>query len=610
MIHLYYKSSSSTQISETLISFTPHKSIDIKNVKSIEHSDIYLVEIDKVDKALVLHIRKLLIDKKQSLVYFFINDSSSLVLFQLAVLLNVKSIVTKKHDISNIISDIKKELSYKKSIQLEREMATIISNDKSFMIYDNNELKFASQKIYDDFECEDLEMVKSKISPHFDLEDFLKNDISTPKMLSANQQSYNIKGSTSPLNGDVYIYLEDNSEDKCTNEYKTDFIKNRIYFIEVLKEKILEKSISDSLLGIVTIQIENMANMSVDWNEYEIEMAIRDLILQVEIEIDSHTLLAQYDDGLYLILFEGLDFEEIKLKALAIQSHISKYIKEQTIKPIAGLYAFDINDFELNNILKTIYDISKEEINYKNIEPQKLHRIMNIDEGLDDNRAIDIFLQATFVNKTPIKFVNIYKGLCISTSSVIVRKTDQEVYMTYESLQGTVMSSEKETIIQSSNISKDIVADVNYLDIKKKIVQLKNFRFVQGSANARKYSRVTCSQRTPISITHNKGTLNGDILDISMNSIAVRTRLYENIDSMELNDVMLNFTLPINSDEIGFMQLSLKAKVIFSMCTDEYCKVVTDLYEDQAGESVLMEYVYNRQKEIIVELKRQTQFLK
>ncbi|WP_455756819.1 PilZ domain-containing protein [Sulfurimonas sp.] len=609
MIHLYYKLSSSTQIDELLNAFTPHKSIDFKEIKSLEYSEIYLVEIGNIDKEQILHIRKLLIDKKQSLIYFFINESNSLILFQLAVLLNVKSIVTKKHETAKVISDIKKELLYQKSTQLEREMVTTISSDKSFLIYDNNELKFASQKIYDDFECKDLEMVKSKVSTYFKLNDFLKNDSNTQKTLNINNKSYNIKASTSPINGEKYIYIEDSIESK-DNTYKTGFIKNRIYFIEVLKEKIIEKSISDSSLGIVTIHIENIVNMSVDWSEYEIEMAIRDLILQIDVEIDSHTLIAQYDDGLYLILFEGFDFEEIKLKALSIQSHISKYTKEKKIKPIIGLYAFDINDLELNNILKIIYDISKEEIDHKNIEPEKLHRIIDIDEGLDDNRAIDIFLQATFVNKTPVKLVNIYKGLCISTSSVIVRKTDQEAYMSYESLQGTVMDFEKETIIQSSNISKDIIANVNYLDTKKKVVQLKNFRFVKGSANAREYSRVTCSQRTPVSIVYNKGTISGEILDISINSIAIKTRLHENMDSMELDEVTLNFTLAFNSDEIRYTQLSLKAKVIFKICQDEYCKVVTNLYEDQAGEAVLMEYVYSRQKEIIIELKKQTQLLK
>ncbi|WP_373034934.1 PilZ domain-containing protein [Sulfurimonas sp.] len=312
---------------------------------------------------------------------------------------------------------------------------------------------------------------------------------------------------------------------------------------------------------------------------------------------------------MYLTLFEGLDFETIKLKASTIQTHISTYTSKQKIKPVTGLYAFDVNDLELNNILEIIADISNENISPQNIATQKLYRIINLDNELDDIRAIDMLLQATFTNKVPIKLLNIYKGLCINTSSTIMKKTDQEIYVTYEQLQGTVMQFEKETVMQSSNFTKDIVADVTYIDSKKKLAILKNFRFVHGSANARKYSRVTCSQRTPISIIHNKNTLNGEILDISMNSVAIKTRLSPNIESLKLTDVSLNFTLPVSSSENGYMKLTLTATVIFAVCDESFCKVVVNLKEDQANESILMEYVYNRQKKIIVELKKQTAML-
>jgi len=418
-----------------------------------------------------------------------------------------------------------------------------------------------------------------------------------------------IQSKTSTISGEKFIYIEDISQEKCKDISGADFIKNRIYFIEILKEKIIEKSISQGLLGIITIEIENMSNLKNDWSEYEIEMAIRDLLLQVEIEIESHTLLAQYDNGLYLTLFEGLDFEALKQKATSIQNHITTYSSKQKIKPLIGLYAFDIDELELDNILRIVSDISKEKVSLQDIQTQKLHKVINIDDELDDARVIDMYLQAMFTNKTPLKLLNIYKGLCINTSSMITKKTDQEIYVTYEQLQGTVMHFEKETVLQSSEFSKDIVADVKYIDFKKKIALLKNFRFVFGNANSRKYSRVTCSQRTPISILHSRSTLSGEILDISMNSIAIKTRVYQGIENLKLNPVTLNFTLPVKSSEDGYMKLTLDADVMFTMCDEKYCKVVVNIEENQDHEAILMEYVYDRQKEIIVELKKQTTML-
>lgn len=607
MTHLYYKASISSQVSKIIEAFKVCETIDMNSIQSVRNDEIYLVEIDKTEKALLLHIKKILSSKTDSLIYFFINDSHSLMLFQLASMLNVKNIITPKHDISKVISTIKTELLHNNNARVENSIAKSIIKDQSFMIFNSNGLKFASDKLYKEFKCTDLDMVKSKICLEIDLTNLLKQDTLEQNSYNFNGSSekYNIKSISSSYNGDTFIYIENVKQTSSG----INFIKNRIYFIEILKEKILETSISQNLFSIITIQIENMSNLRIHWSEYEIEMAIRDLLLQVEIDIDSHTLLAQYNNNLYLTLFENLDFEATKQKATTIQSHISVYTSKQEIKPIIGLYAYDINGLDLNGILKTISDISKENISRKDIDAQRLYRVVDISNELDDVKAIETLLQAGLTNKTPIKLLNIYKGLCINTSSSIMKKTNHEIYVTYEQLQGTVMHFEKETIIQAPSFTKDVIADVKYIDSKKKLALLKNFRFVHGSANARKYSRVTCSQRTPISIVHNKGTLSGEVLDISMNSIAIKTRLYPNINSLQTTQVSLKFTLPVTSTEEGYMKLTLTSEVMFTKCDEEFCKVVVNLDEDQVHEAILMEYVYDRQKEIIVELKKQTAML-
>ena len=612
MIHIYSETTTSTQIEEVAKAFEICEHVDITNVTNVNNSDVYLVEIDKAEKAILLNIKKLLSDKKSSLVYFFTNDPHSLILFQLAILLNVKNIFIKKHDSPKIISIIKKELSSLKTTQLNTNIVENLIDEHCFMIFNSKKLVFASQKIYHDFDCKNIDDIQSKICSQLDLEKLLNSDTTIQNNFTFNkeQKTYTIQSKSSTKKDEYFIYIQNSSKTNCNDNSQVSFIKNRIYFIEILKEKILEKSISQSLLGITTIQIENMSNLKKDWNEYDIEMAIKDLLLEIEIEIQIHTLLAQYDNDLYIVLFEGLSFEDIKKQANIIKTHTQNYTNKQKIKPILGLYTFEIEELELNEILKTISKISTETITQHDIETKQLHRTMSIDEELDDSRAIDIFLQTTFTNKTPIKLLNIYKGLCINTSSMIVKKTDQEIYVTYAPLQATVMYFEKSTVMQSSNFTKDIVADVTFIDFKKKFARLKNFRFVQGNANSRKYSRVTCSQRTPITISHAGGTLSGEILDISMNSIAVRTRLYKRIDSLKSDKVTLNFTLPIKSAEDGFIKLKLTADVIFTICDEEFCKVVVNLIEDQASESVLMEYVYSRQKEVISELKKQTSMLK
>jgi len=592
----------SDQVKELINAFDFCESVDISNVNDIKDDDLYIVEIDRSQKELLIHIRNLLFYKKNSLIYFFINDSHSLMLFQLASLLNVKSIITQKSDIFKTILNIKKDFLDFENLKRNKALLQALGKEQYFLLYKDNKLKFASQKIYKDFEFQNLSCIESKIESIFDLDN--------NSTFTFNQQQYKTINKKLDSSDENFIYIDNVAQNTGKDILNIEFIKSRIFFIETIKEKILQEDISKQKLGIITIHIENIFNLKKDWSEYDIEVAVRDLLLQIKMSIQPNIILAQYDNGLYLTLFEGLDFEAIKEKALEIQKEVTKYTKNQMIKPIIGLYAFDINDLELNKILEIISDIAIEKIKAKDIETKKLHRVLNLSENLDDARAIDIFLQTAFINKTPVKLVNIYKGICINTSSVVVKKTDQEIYVTYEHLQGVVMQFEGSTVIQSSSFSKDILADVKYIDLKKKIAQLKNFRFIKGSANAREYSRVTCSVRTPISVSYNKETLSGEILDISMNAIAIKTRICNIVNEIKNKIVTLNFTLPVKSSEEGYSRLTLKAKVIVSFCNKEHCKIVVNLEEDQSSEAILMEYVYNRQKEIITELRKQTKLFK
>ncbi len=178
MIHLYSKTTTSTQIQEVTDAFGLCEHIDIDKTTTLKDDDVYLVEIGKTEKSVLLNIKQLLSNKKETLIYFFTSDSHSLILFQLGIVLNVKNIFTKKHDTPKIISTIEKELSLLKTTQLNQNIVKSLVDDYYFMIFDSKELKFASQKIYEDFDCRSLDDIKSKICSQFDLQELLNNDIS------------------------------------------------------------------------------------------------------------------------------------------------------------------------------------------------------------------------------------------------------------------------------------------------------------------------------------------------------------------------------------------------------------------------------------------------
>ena len=331
MTHLYYKESSSKQIKEVLDIFGASSHVDFNNLKILKDDYIYIVELNQIEKNILLSIKKLFSDKKHCLIYFFSEDTHSLMLFQLASLLNVKSVVGKKHNITKIILDIKKDISEYQKTQQQLNIARTVIDEQCFMVFKSKQLIFASQKIYNDFKCKTLDDVDLKICTKLDLDILNQDDtfMQSHFLFDVEEKLYNIKSITSKYNDEKYIYIENTLEVKEDSLSSIDFIKNRIHLIEILKEKVLEKSISESLFGLITMQVENMSNLKKDWSEYEIEMAIADLFLNIAIELGQYTLFAQYDSQLYTTLFEELNFESIKSKATNLNNYILKYTSKQ-----------------------------------------------------------------------------------------------------------------------------------------------------------------------------------------------------------------------------------------------------------------------------------------
>ncbi len=609
IIHLYYKTSISPTIKEILNSFDRSDSIDISKINSVAPSSIYIVELAKVDKILSAKLKEIFESHSHSLIYFLIAKEYNLMLFQTAFLLKVKTVITQNQDTQKVIIKIKNDLVVHENEYIQNSLGKSLLQTQHFMFYKNNKLFFVSNKIFEDFRCESLEDIEKNVCSKLVLDELLVEDSFMKHSIKNNYQkdvSYSVRSNSINENEKI-IYLEPYMDEKIP-ERAFSFISNRLSFIELVKDKLIEKSISKKSFSIITLQIENIKKLQTDLSELELQYFLKELLLQVELHLDKKIILAQYDKDFYVALFEDLDFEGLKTKAQDFHNKLLNFFKNHKYNPIIGLYVFDINKHELNDVLTTLRHIqhrtlSEEEIN-NNIE-----YINKVQDEMDSDEALMVSLDSAFTNGIEFKLLNIYKGLCINTSSKIIKMKENLIYVRVEQLQGTLMKHEKETVLQSSSFYKDIRANVKYIDLKKKIAILEKFQFLSSNANARKYSRVSCSTRTPVVLSHPSGTVNGEILDISVNSIAIKAKYREMMEKIKQKDITMTFVLPTNNNIDGFVKLNLKAKVVFILCEDYKCKIVCDLYKDESNEAVFMEYVYNRQKEIITEVKKMSKVI-
>ncbi len=612
LCHLYNKTGTFAKVGAILDAFDEKVSVDISSVSAIDDANIYIFEAAKVDKAISAKLKILFESKSHPLIYFLIEKEYNLMLFQLAFLLKVKTLITANQDINKVIARMHNELKIHEDEYIQSILGKTIVKTQDFMLFKDHRLYLASKKLYEDFMCRNLGEIEKKICSQLDLDKLLSSDMIMQKSIvnDANRDiEFHVQSTTINTQNDKLLLFEPYIRTKSSPS-KLSFIANRLSFIEMLKDKIIEKSISQKPLSIITIEIENIQKLQIDLSEEALQELIKELLLKVEVMLDKKLILAQYNKDFYVSLFEDISFEKLQEKAQIFHTQLIKIFEEKKFSPMVGVYAFNINDFELNKVLGTLKNILDKSLSQKEINNGTLKYINSVDAHMNSDEAIMVLLESAFTNRVEFKLFNIYKGLCINTSSKILKMKDDLVYVKFEQLQGIVMKHEGETILQSSNFSKDIRAKVKYVNLEKRIAILENFEFSKSNANERQYSRVTCSTRTPVVLSHLSGTVNGEILDISVKSIAMKTKNTRVLKNIQDAEITLSFVLPTHTNEDGFVRLVLKAKTTFINCRDDgECKVVCDLLKDDVSESILMEYIYHRQKEIIVEVKKMAKWI-
>lgn len=145
------------------------------------------------------------------------------------------------------------------------------------------------------------------------------------------------------------------------------------------------------------------------------------------------------------------------------------------------------------------------------------------------------------------------------------------------------------------------------LNLQKRIAIIENFKFLTTNANARQYARVTTSVNISIALLHGAIKLHGVIFDLSIHCIAIMVKHTKELEKLRSKNVSLVFNIPTKRVDTGFWQLKLEADITAIIEKDGKAKVICELNEDSSNESMLMEYIYDRQKELIVEIKKMSQ---
>ncbi|MDQ1297558.1 MAG: hypothetical protein QG558_96, partial [Campylobacterota bacterium] len=257
---------------------------------------------------------------------------------------------------------------------------------------------------------------------------------------------------------------------------------------------------------------------------------------------------------------------------------------------------------ELNKAITIIDHINQRELVLSDLSHLVYYEVSFNDKSIDIKDQALHYLGKIFLSKSQVKLLNFYKGIRINTIGQIIKIADGMVYMAIEKIQGYAMQIEKSIVIQGTNLPFDIAAEIKIVDIGRKIAIFRNFVPLKASANARQHIRIQSDHRMHVTISALKNMISASILDISIKSIACRVNNAKGIPPVGTM-VTLNFHLPSKRSDEGVVSMLVTGKIEFIKELDDHTKVVVLLDLEEPYESLLIEYLYGRQQELISEIK-------
>ncbi|AOO65396.1 PilZ domain-containing protein [Sulfurospirillum halorespirans] len=613
--HLYFGEEKLTILSRAKKEHASFQSFDLaKDLKTIPTADILFIEIGESSKDKLKLLVSLFAKHKPIIAYIFADDVENRLLLKFALHFGITDVLPLKNEENLLFSIFSKnanklddKLYTFQKIELEKK----IEHFFPFLVFQGETLTYANAKAKMLYETNDLAALQAKINRDEELCEALKADEDAQgniiiETASAEKEVYLCVIKSFPQSREKIVTLINYDPESETKNCSS--ILNRFDFVDKLKDRLAQQSVTKAPISLVFINISNLDKLSKTFTSTTLYDAFKNLMLKLFQLKEEDQDVIQWSPNLYILMGEERSFEHACEQTKHLQQELIRATINEKITPIILSSAFHVESDDLNVVIDYIEKINTKTLLPHDIATIKYFELEYLDNVIEEQEQITYLMHNCVNNKIPIKLLNIYKGLCINTTSYIQKMADESYQMSCENLQGYAMQIEKETVLQAPNFPKDIKAEVSLVDIKRSFVVIKNLSFMRSSANSRQHTRVQTSIRTPVLIKYaQRSSAQGDILDISVNSIAMKVGKSFREEEMLNQKVRLNFSLPNEEGENGYVIMDIEAKVTYISQKDDATKIVVLLENlPKPYDDYLLRYMYNRQKELIFEIKKAT----
>ncbi|WP_300367132.1 diguanylate cyclase [Hydrogenimonas sp.] len=378
---------------------------------------------------------------------------------------------------------------------------------------------------------------------------------------------------------------------------------SRIEFIDALKDRMAQRFDMEDPLAVMLVRLSNFETIIDSFGWMTAHTVLKEFGTALTTHFAPVDCFGIWHKDMPVAIFEKRPSKELQELLDTFIAELKLLEFGQNITLSAEFILIDVRDEDLNALIGLIENAYEGTLSVSDTRGFSLYKTGTNHESPDEEQLLQQFFTNIMANRLPIKLLNIYKGLPISTPTKILKMEEERIIVKAEKIQKFVMDIEKRVVLQSPHLPGDIEAEVHFTDAQRPLAILKKPKMMHSSINNRKHTRVNVTSRLPILIKLGRSHYTGFINDISINSIAV----YFNSDKFAENElkekrVNVSFRLPWENEE-GFVNIVVGAHILFNRNENGVHKVVLILEPDDVSESYMFDYIYKRQKELIKEIK-------
>ena len=193
-----------------------------------------------------------------------------------------------------------------------------------------------------------------------------------------------------------------------------------------------------------------------------------------------------------------------------------------------------------------------------------------------------------------LKLVNYFRGIPVSYAAKVLTVEDTSAEYSAHQIQTVVITLEKVTVLKSRHFPRDVIANVNYVNVEKSRIVLSTFSYALVRADRRMSVRVELTDPISVSFSAPESSVSGRLYDLSLTGVSISVPENPGVPLSEEGE--LSIALPAGT-------ITVPASLLKTKPLAEGCHMIFEIQPTRASEMSISQYIFRRQVEIIKELK-------